>query len=207
MGGTNVQNNVSCCTVCAGQDRHAVVMKTQSKGRRLSVSTELLSCDWQPSPFALYFACSTALFMQHVCVCVLFTCVNFCCWSAVAPTCWICTTSFLSYSVGIYLSCDCKMCSAQLELCLLFVLSAMCSVFLLLNFLLHCLSYISHIVAFHCYFSAGVELKWSVCFGPYTVDGSAGDFMWHFIQYINFSHLFFSLTVMTLCSLLVVSKV
>jgi len=30
-------------------------------------------------------------------------------------------------------------------------------------------------VAFHCYFSAGLKLKWSVCFVPYTVRVSAGD--------------------------------
>jgi hypothetical protein len=37
-------------------------------------------------------------------------------------------------------------------------------------------------VAFHCYFSAGLKLKWSVCLGPCTVRGAgagagAGDFM------------------------------
>ena len=118
------------------QDRHPVVMKIQSKWWRLSVRTKLVSCDWQPSPFALYIACWAALFMQHVCVCVLFICVNLCCWSGIAPTCWICTTLFLFYLVGIYLSCDFKLYSAQLDLCLLFILSAVCSVCLLQNFLL-----------------------------------------------------------------------
>jgi hypothetical protein len=193
------------------QDSHPVVKEIQSKGWRLSVRTKLAVIGSLHPLLCMYIACCTALFMQHVCVCVLFIRVNFCCWSGVGSTCWICTRSFLFYFLGMYLNCDFKMCSAQIYLCLLFILSPVCSVSpteLPSTFVCHIFATDA---AFQCYFCAGFKLKWSVCVGPYSTCGSAaGDFMWHFIKYVNFSHFFFSLpsslTVMTSCSLLVVFK-
>lgn len=168
-------------------------MKIQSEGWRLSIRTKLVSCDWQPSPFTLYISCCTALFIQYVCVCVLFYVWTFCCWSGVGPTRPIHTASFLFNWDNLELWFQ-NVFSTVRSVLAVFTVPSMFCVCLLQNFILYLsLIFFPTAVAFHCVFSPGLKLKCSVCFGSYIVCCSAGDFVWHFIKYINFSHFVLSL--------------
>jgi len=128
-------------------DRHPIVMKTQSKGWRLSVRTKLAVIgSLHPLLCTLHVVllCSCSMFVYVFCLYVWTFAVGL----GLDPRVGFAWDHFFSVLLAytwIVFSTD----RAQIELCLLFILSPVCPVCLLQNFVLHsCVIYFLQVLCF-----------------------------------------------------------